>query len=47
MFLIWLNLKILVDFINYDNEKPENGGALSGNDFFAFDPLVSVSNAIF
>jgi hypothetical protein len=35
------------DFINYDNEKPENGGILSGNDFFAFDPLTSGSNAIF
>jgi hypothetical protein len=35
------------DFINYDNEKPENGGVLAGNDFFAFDPLASGSNAIF
>lgn len=35
------------DFINYDNEKPENGGILSGNDFFAFDPMATGSNAIF
>ena len=35
------------DFINYDNEKPENGGVLSGNDFYAFDPTVLSSTAIF